>query len=265
MPSLVVRREEGRGSFALEAARRDDGAMLAIDALGVRVAGRTIVDRVSFEAARGEIVAIIGPNGAGKTTLLEAIVGVRPCEGRVVASGRALASFRDRAATFAFAPDDVAPPPEALVAALVDHARRHRPRAPEVLARLSRDLGIDPLRGRSPGLLSRGERKRVALYLALAADRPVVVLDEPFGAFDPLQLRDVLPIVRSIADGGVTVLVSVHQLADAERIADRVLLLAAGRRVAFGTIDALRAQTSLPAGSLDAIFVALLDERRRAS
>jgi ABC-2 type transport system ATP-binding protein len=238
-------------------AHETDAPALAVEDLTLRAGGRTIVDRVSFDAKAGEIVAVIGPNGAGKTTLLEGIVGVRPSGGGVRVRGRVLASFADRAASFAFAPDDATPPPEALVATLVDHAHAHRPRGPATLDALLRDLRLGPLLSRSAGVVSRGERKRVALYLALAADRPVVVLDEPFGAFDPLQLRGVLDVVRSIADSGAAIVVSVHQLRDAERIADRVLLLSEGRRLGFGTIDAIRAR-ACSAGSLEDAFVALL-------
>jgi len=231
---------------------------LAVDALTSRAGGRTIVDRVSFDVAAGEVVAVIGPNGAGKTTLLEGIVGLRPTGGRVRVRGRLLESFADRAASFAFAPDDATLPQEALVATLVDHAGAHRPRRAAITGALHRDLRLDPLLSRSAGVLSRGERKRVALYVALAADRPVVVLDEPFGAFDPLQLREVRDVVRSIALAGAAVLVSIHQLADAERIADRALLLSDGHRIAFGTIDAIRAQAGGSAGSLEDAFIALL-------
>jgi ABC-2 type transport system ATP-binding protein len=233
--------------------------MLSVDGLTVRVGARTIVDAVTFDARPGEIIAIIGPNGAGKTTLLEAMVGLRAADGRVRSGSAELSSFRERAATFAFAPDHVTPPPEVTVATLVAHAKHHRPRA--TFDQLCKGLGIDRLLARSPGVLSHGERKRVALFLALAADRPIVVLDEPFGAFDPLQLRDVLDVVRSVARSGVTVIVTVHQLADAERIADRVLLLADGRRIAFGSVDELRAG----AATLEAAFVELLSRGRRAS
>jgi ABC-type multidrug transport system ATPase subunit len=148
-------------------------------------------------------------------------------------------------------------PPELLVAGLVDHARAHRPRDAATLDALLRDLRLGPLLERSPGVLSRGERKRITLGLALAADRPVVVLDEPFGAFDPLQLSEVLQVVRSITRAGAAIVVSLHQLHDAERVADRVLLLSEGRRLAFGTIDEVRAQAG-SAGSLEDAFVTLL-------
>jgi ABC-2 type transport system ATP-binding protein len=238
-----------------------DGDVLRVSDLSLLVGGRAIVDHVTFEARRGEIVAVIGPNGAGKTTLLERLVGLRDGGGRVHVLGGELRTFGDHARAFAFSPDDALPPPEVLVGGLIEHAHRHRPRRADVLRSLLSGLGLESLLDRSAGALSRGERKRLALYVALAADRPVVVLDEPFGAFDPLQLRDVLQTVRLVAEEGAAVVVSIHQLNDAERIADRVLLLSEGRRIAFGTVEEIRAQAG-PCESLEGAFVALLSSGR---
>lgn len=242
------------------------GPVLSVEGLAARAGGRALVRDVTFEAAAGEIVAIIGPNGAGKTSLLEAIAGLRPSEGAVRVDGHAVRTFAERAASFAFAPDDALPPPEVLVATLIAHAESRRPRPKGALDALRRGLGVEPLMDRSAGVLSRGERKRVSLYVALAAARPIVILDEPFGAFDPLQLQAIFEAVRETARAGAALLVSIHQLADAARVADRVLLLAEGRRVAFGKVDAVLEQAG--AASLEEAFVALLapgTEARRAS
>jgi ABC-type multidrug transport system ATPase subunit len=109
------------------------------------------------------------------------------------------------------------------------------------------------------GVLSRGERQRLALFSALVLGRPIVVLDEPFSAFDPLQLRDVLKAVRSMASSGTTILASIHQLADAEKIADRVLLLAEGRAIAFGSPAELKARAGHADMTLEEVFVTLLE------
>jgi ABC-2 type transport system ATP-binding protein len=114
-------------------------------------------------------------------------------------------------------------------------------------------------------VLSRGERQRLALFSTLVLGRPIVVLDEPFSAFDPLQLRDVLGAVRSIAASGAAILASIHQLADAEKVADRVLLLAEGRAVAFGTVAELRAEAGGAERSLEEVFVALLTRSSRGA
>ncbi|MBI5515300.1 MAG: ABC transporter ATP-binding protein [Deltaproteobacteria bacterium] len=233
----------------------------AVEARGLRLVrdGRRVLDGVDFEVFPGEVLAVIGPNGAGKTTLLECLVGLRrPDAGSVRHGGRALQALGDFARVFAFMPDDAPPPAEVSVATLLAHARRCGEAPPALAAELTDRLGLRPLVGARAGELSRGERRRVALFLALALERPVVVLDEPFGAFDPLQLLDILAVVRARASAGRAVVASVHQMTDAEKIADRVLLISAGRVVAFGTRAELGLRAGLPGAPLEETFLALL-------
>jgi ABC-type multidrug transport system ATPase subunit len=114
-------------------------------------------------------------------------------------------------------------------------------------------------------VLSRGERQRLLLFTTLVLGRPVVVLDEPFSPFDPLQLRDVHRAVRSVTATGTAVLASIHQLGDAEKVADRVLLLADGRAVAAGTVAELKADAGDLGMSLEEAFIALLSRRSRVA
>ncbi len=226
---------------------------LEVSEVTVRVGTLTLVDGVSFTARAGEVLVVVGPNGAGKTTLFESVLGLRSHSGTIRIDGTTRESFSERARSIALLPDRGELPPEVTVSTLVEDARRWaRPSLPD----LTKALGIESLLGRPTGALSHGERARVALYLALAIGRPIALLDEPFGAFDPIQLRDVLDVVRAVATHGTAVVASVHQLADAEKIADRVLLLARGRRVAEGSLAELREQTG--ATSLEEAFVRLL-------
>ena len=208
---------------------------------------RRVLDAVSIAASAGEILAVVGPNGAGKTTLLEAIVGLLPSTTtRLAARGDAIRSFEHRAQTFAYMPDDARLPEEVSVRGLLAAV----PGRSDAAADYVRRLGVTPLLDRRGGQLSRGEAKRVSLALAISLARPVVVLDEPFGAFDPLQLDDVLEVVRDCAHAGAAVVVTIHQMSTAERIADRIALLAGGRNVATGTVKELRTL----AGTFDAQF-----------
>jgi ABC-type multidrug transport system ATPase subunit len=233
--------------------------LLDVRAVSVRTRSFRIVDDVSFDLRAGEIVALIGPNGAGKTTLLEAVVGLRLRQaGTIAFRGHPLVHFSDSARTFAFMPDDAIPPGELDVRTVVDAVLRERPRRELIVTDLAEQLRIVPLRDKPLGILSRGERKRVTLFVALALDRPVVVLDEPFGAFDPVQMREVERAVRLVTADGAAVLTSIHQMPDAERVSDRIILLAHGRRVAFGTRDELYRRAD--AASLEEVFVRLLRE-----
>jgi ABC-2 type transport system ATP-binding protein len=195
-----------------------------------------------LEARAGEVTAVIGPNGAGKTTLLESIAGLRRTNtGSIRAEGRVLHRFADFARTFAYLPDAGVLPPEATVRTLVEHAASRASR--EIASRALREgLAIEPLLSKPVGTLSRGEHQRVELYCTLVLGRPIAVLDEPFSTFDPLQLRNLLALVREVARESTAIVASVHQLADAERVADRVLILVDGRNLAFGDRASLRSR-----------------------
>src|SRR6187399_986804 len=140
--------------------------LLSVENMSVLAGARTLVDGVSFTGRAGELTAVIGPNGAGKTSLLEAVVGVRPAEGEVRVSGEPLRSFSARARAFGYLPDHPELAPETTVRTLVEHAQAHAQNTLDVLD-LRRLLAIEPLLEQGAGLLSRGERQRVALFSAL--------------------------------------------------------------------------------------------------
>jgi ABC-2 type transport system ATP-binding protein len=228
---------------------------LEVRGLAMRRGGRRVLSGISFEAQAGEVLAVLGPNGAGKSTLLEAIAGLHPeASGEVRVDGRALASFSARAQALAYMPDGALLPEEVSV-------RTELGRFAD--ATLIEALGLSPLLDAPAGLLSRGEAKRVWLGRTLSAKRPVLLLDEPFAAFDPRQLRVILPLVRARARSGAAVVVTIHQTGTAEALADKLLLLSEGRVLASGTLAALRAQAGVM-GTLEEVFLALLDQEASA-
>jgi ABC-type multidrug transport system ATPase subunit len=232
---------------------------LQVERVSASRRGRQVLDMVSFQIDPGEIVAVIGPNGAGKTSLLEAVLGILPLtSGTVSFQGRPLRSLRDRARIFSFLSEDAEPPEEVRVAALLNAAARAAPRSEDLAYPLEEQLGLRPLRRAFAGELSRGEKRRVLLFTALCTDRPVIVLDEPLGVFDPLQLIQVRGLLQQRVRTGARLLLSIHHMAEAERIASRILLLDGGQRVAFGSLLDLRAQTQRPDASLEDVFVSLL-------
>jgi ABC-2 type transport system ATP-binding protein len=231
---------------------------LYVERVTVRAGSRRVVDEVTFRALPGEVTAVIGPNGAGKTSLLETVVGLRAAEsGSIRIDGRGLESFRDHAQRFAYLPDQGEVAAEVTGRTLVRHARA-RSRGNVAHAELRELLEIEPLLEHGVGLLSRGERQRLLLFCTLGIGRPVLVLDEPFSPFDPLQLQKVQLALRSITRTGAAIVASIHQLADAEQLADRVLLLAQGKALAFGTLAELRAEAGGSQLSLREVFLALL-------
>ena len=105
--------------------------------------------------------------------------------------------------------------------------------------------------------LSKGNMQRLLIALALMSPQPLLALDEPFDGLDLHQTRAMMSILRNLRAQSRTLLLCIHQLVDAERICDRVLLLSEGRIIGVGTLDELRAKTGLPSGSLEEIFLAL--------
>jgi ABC-type multidrug transport system ATPase subunit len=195
--------------------------VLEVEGLTVWRGERRVLEEVSFRAREGEVLAVLGPNGAGKTTLLEALVGLVPAEKAVVRfAGERIDTFRERAGVFAYMPDDARLAEETTVASALGVTRLEH--AADLLTR-------------GAGTLSRGEEKRAWIAWTLSLARPVSVLDEPFGAFDPVQLDGILDLVRAHARKGSAVVTTIHQMAIADRVADRVIILHEGRIVAAGT------------------------------
>jgi ABC-2 type transport system ATP-binding protein len=225
---------------------------LEVIGLDAHASGRTVLSNVSFEAAVGEIVAIVGPNGAGKTTLLECVAGLRAVRGEVRFGERPLRTFADRAAVLSYMPDEVVLPNETSVSRALGIAAESSFAAKLEVASLLEVRGSE---------LSRGEQKRCQLCAVFAAARPVILLDEPLAAFDPRQLRTLMPVLREIAKQHAVV-VTVHQMRTAELVADRIVMLAAGQIIASGTVAELRKRAGLADAPFDDVFLALLDEAR---
>jgi len=234
---------------------------LWVDAISVSRARRHVLTAVSFAVDPGEVVAVIGPNGAGKTSLLEAVVGALPLTtGSVRFRGRALETLRDRAHVFAFMPDAAEPPSEVRVGAFIDHVRQSAGSSASG-DRLLQTMGLIPLRTALIGELSRGEKRRLMLFAALCNDRPVLVLDEPLAVFDPLQMIGILEVIRERALAGVSFLISIHQMADAEKIASRIVLLDTGHVIAVGSLAELREQVDCATATLEDVFLQILRSR----
>ncbi|MEA2697530.1 MAG: type transport system ATP-binding protein [Myxococcales bacterium] len=243
------------------------GPTLELGDLSAVRAGARVLDRVSLTVAAGEIVAVIGPNGAGKTTLLEAIIGVIPLvAGQVSVGGRRLHGLGDRARWFDYLSGEAEPPSEVRVGDLLAPEFVRERIDPISLRSLKARLGLDPLTRVRTGALSRGERRRVLLFQALASGKPFILLDEPTGVFDPLQLLDVTALLRETASRGSGLLITVHQMSDAEAIADRIALLDRGRIIAAGTLAELRERAAVSTtASLQEIFLALLSKPNHAN
>jgi ABC-type multidrug transport system ATPase subunit len=231
--------------------------MLDIERLTKRYGEQFALAAVSFSARAGEILGVIGPNGAGKTTLLEAIAGVLPADGGEVRwRGVGLSPSHRREAMF-YLPDGVRPWQEQHALSALEFIAGAYRRSRGQLLQAATTVGLEPVLGKRIGALSKGFARRLMWAFALLAPQPLLLMDEPFDGFDLRQAREMTALLRGIAAGGRTLVLSIHQLADAEKVCDRFVLLGDGRVRGVGTVAELRARSGLAHGALEEVFLAL--------
>lgn len=211
----------------------------------------------SFSIRPGEILGLIGPNGSGKSTLFRCLAGVTPPTSGIV---RLAANDREpetRKDILYFMPDGVRPLPDQTVEWVLHFVAGVHRRPSSAVDETVVSLGLAPLLPTRLGVLSTGQHRRVLLAMGLLTPQPLLMLDEPFDGLDLRQTRDVMMVLRQQAEHGRTLFLSIHQLVDAARICDRLVLLSRGRVVGEGTLDELRAKTDVRDGGLEEVFLAL--------
>jgi len=218
-------------------------ALLVLDRVRVRHESREVLRGLSLQVARGEIVALMGPSGVGKSTALRTVAALQPFnDGQIVVDG------------FRLAPGAV-PPESHLVPlrrrvglvfqahALFEHlnardnvtlALRHvlrktQTEANTIASRLLETLDVAPRATAWPRQLSGGEAQRVAIARALALDPPLLLMDEPTAALDPARRAGLGTTLRQLSRQGRGLLIATHDAEFARALADRVVLLTAGR------------------------------------
>jgi ABC-2 type transport system ATP-binding protein len=232
--------------------------LLSVRGLTKRYGGVTAIRDVSFTTRAGEILGVVGPNGAGKTTLFECLAGVQPADSPAIT----FPADAPRSRMLFYVPDGIAPWPQQRVGWVLEFAIGFFGGRAELYDDVVRQLRLEPLLGVRIAALSKGQRKRVLLAVALLAPQPLLVVDEPFEGLDLRQSREVEQVLRTHAAAGRTLLVSIHQIADASRICDRFVLLSGGSVVAEGTLVELAAlalsrDASVAADDFEEIFLAL--------
>ncbi len=218
----------GRVDRADQAVPRWDRGALEVRGLGKRFGERRVLDRVSFEVGAGEIVALVGPSGSGKSTLLSLLTGaLQPDDGEILFGGSPVPA---RGRPFSYMPQrDVLLPWRRIVdnAGIgLEVAGAPRREARERVAGLLGAFGLAGTERLYPRQLSGGMRQRVSFLRAVVQDRPVLLLDEPFGALDAIT-RDELQrwLLEIWQANGWSILFITHDIREAVRLADRVLVL----------------------------------------
>jgi len=218
---------------------------------------RALAD-VSFGIRRGEILGVIGPNGSGKTTLLETVSGLLPVDaGSVFWQRSPLPQDRRRDVVF-YLPDGLRPWDDQHVIRVLEFFGCAFGRQAVELNEVTRSVNLEQVLGKRVYSLSKGYAHRLMLALALLTPHPVLLMDEPFDGLDIRQTREIMALMRRVAAHGRTFTLAIHQLADAERVCDRFILLADGRVCGVGSLNDLRARVGQAKAGLEDIFLALI-------
>ena len=232
--------------------------MLRIENLSKRYGNLLALDHVSFEIPSNLITGLIGPNGAGKTTLLLGLAAFLPVEGgRVSWDGRPVPAH-SRSDIVLYVEDAIRPHALLSLRSVLSFYGRVFQRTKAYCDDLAERLGLRNFMGSRVGDLSKGAAKRFLIAVGVLSKQPVLMLDEPFDGLDLKQTLDLVPMLREISAQGRTLVLSIHQLRDAERVCDRFVLLNNGRIAGHGTLVELNKQAGRQEDAgLEEIFLAL--------
>ncbi|MCU0648084.1 MAG: ABC transporter ATP-binding protein [Gemmatimonadaceae bacterium] len=239
--------------------------MIEVDRYTKRYGDMTAVRELSFRVAPGEVVGLVGPNGAGKTTTLRALAGVlRPTEGRIRIAGFDIVDEPVEAKRrLAFIPDE----PQLFEYLTVEEHLRFIARLYAVrdaaarIPPLLEELELTEKRAALSSELSRGMKQKLAIGCGLLHTPDVLLLDEPLTGLDPGAMRRMKRTIVARAEAGAAVLLSSHLLTLVEEVCTRILVIARGELVAFGSLAELTATNPALAGlGLEEIFLALTED-----
>jgi len=210
---------------------------------------RKVVDKVSLDIQRGEVVGLLGPNGAGKTTSFYMMVGLFPSDGgRIFLEGQeitALPMYQRCRLGVGYLPQEssvfrkltVEENLLAILETLDLSASERRERAAELLA----ELGLTALAPYAAYTLSGGERRRLEITRALVTSPQYLLLDEPFTGIDPIAIGDIQEIVGRLREKGIGILITDHNVRETLRITDRAYIMYDGKILVAGTASEIAA------------------------
>jgi lipopolysaccharide export system ATP-binding protein len=221
--------------------------MTALKATGLAKSykSRQVVRDLSLELASGEVVGLLGPNGAGKTTAFYMIVGLVPCDaGRIVLGDvdlTLLPIHRRAQLGLGYLPQEASVfrklSVEANIMAILETRNMERAAREERQEQLLEELRIGHVRKTLGLALSGGERRRVEIARALAAEPRFMLLDEPFAGVDPLSVLDIQRIIRELTQRGIGVLITDHNVRETLGVCARAYIVNQGTVIASGTAE----------------------------
>jgi ABC-2 type transport system ATP-binding protein len=231
--------------------------LLCVSSLSKRYGEQVALADIAFSVYPGEVLGLIGPNGAGKTTLLETVAGVLPADTGVIHWQATPLPRSDRRKVLFYLPDDGRPWQHQYVCRVLKFFADVYCLSDSDVDHVVAAVALAPVLTKRVLALSKGYMRRLIWALALLTPHPLLLMDEPFEGFDLRQTREMVTILRQAVAAGRTFMLSIHQLALAQQVCGRFILLADGRIRGIGSLDELRMRTGYPSGDLEEVFLAL--------
>ncbi len=211
---------------------------------------RTVVNNVSINVTRGEIVGLLGPNGAGKTTTFYMVVGlIHPNSGEILLDGKRITGrpmYKRAQMGVGYLPQEPSVfrrlTVEDNIMAVLEMATKLTKKERQIKTeRLLEEFSLTHVRKNLGNLLSGGERRRTEIARAIATDPHFILLDEPFANVDPIVVGDIQSVVKQLVDRNIGVLITDHNVHETLSITGRAYLLYAGSILKYGTAEELAA------------------------
>ncbi len=223
---------------------------LAVNGLYKSFGKKTVVRGIDFSMHSGEVLGLLGPNGAGKTTTFYMIVGFyRPSAGEVFFNGRCitrLPMYKRARLGIAYLPQETSvfrklTVEENIWAIIETRQDLSEAQKRSLLEELLEEFSITRIRKQEAFTLSGGERRRTEIARALANNPQILLLDEPFAGIDPIAVADIKAMVRLLANRGIGVLITDHNVRDTLEITDRSIIISSGQIVVQGNKEEILA------------------------
>ncbi|WP_428770962.1 LPS export ABC transporter ATP-binding protein [Treponema sp. HNW] len=223
---------------------------LAVTGLYKSFGKKTVVRGIDFSMHSGEVLGLLGPNGAGKTTTFYMIVGFyRPSDGEVFLNGKRitrLPMYKRARLGISYLPQETSvfrklTVEENIWAIIETRQDLSEARKRTLLEELLDEFSITRIRKQEAFTLSGGERRRTEIARALANNPEILLLDEPFAGIDPIAVADIKATVRLLADRGIGVLITDHNVRDTLEITDRSIIISSGQIVVQGVPEEILA------------------------
>lgn len=219
--------------------------MIIANTITKRYGKMLALDNVSFQIEAGESVALWGANGAGKTTAIRCLLGIHHFEGTLTINGiDVLQQGKSARALIGYVPQEMTFFEMSVAETLVFYARLKQVQ-PQKIEAVLKTVDLFEHRTKSVNALSGGMKQRLALAVALLADPPILLLDEPTASLDTTAQRDFIRMIRDLNESGKTIIFSSHRFEEVAALANRVLLLNAGKLVSKFTPEDLAVELGL--------------------